>query len=81
MKEVLKKLSNLADRLDSRGHYKLADNVDNIIKKYSSDNKDDLSKFKNLGEKEVEVPKEELDYLKEVFKDLDSSLEEEEEAD
>lgn len=81
MKEVLKKLSKLADRLDARGHYKLADNVDNIIKKYSAENKEDLSKFKDLGEKEVEIPKEEHDYLKEVFKDLDSSLEEEGEAD
>ncbi len=77
MKEIFLKLAELADSLDKKGRYNLANDIDVIILKYSNEDKQSsLSKFESLYGKElsVDIPKEEYDGLKYTFEDLDASL-------
>jgi hypothetical protein len=64
MKEILEDLAKLADSLDKNASYKLADEVDLIIRKYSSQKTTAFEGFKNLSLDGVgqEIPISEEDF-------------------
>lgn len=85
MKDIVSSLIGLADRLDAKGHHKLANEVDQIILKVSkvslektdeTDKKPHMSHFKDLGKVSVEIPENEYNNLQNTFKILSDSLKE-----
>lgn len=73
MKNILMQLSDLADLLDKKGHYELANEVDTVIKKHSAVRSD----FTKLGGKvdvTIDIAAEEYDDLKDILTKLKESL-------
>lgn len=73
MKNILMQLSDLADLLDKKGHYELANEVDEVIKKHSA-SKSDFTKLGGKIDVTIDIEAEEYNDLKDILNKLMESL-------
>jgi hypothetical protein len=73
MNSILIKLAKIADRLDHQGNHSAADDIDFVIKKYTS-KKISFEKFAGRKDIVIDIPEQEYLNLKSVLSDLGRSL-------